>query len=280
MPIARVSTVVTSLLVAAACGGKPSAPPAGPTPAAAPPVNERGGRVFDQWRRDPGAREVALDKAPHDWRLKNLYGWDLRGAAGVYGPKYQAKPYVLARDWLAGTETVEQIVAILKDGDPDGGQPPFGPVLDDAALTAVATFIVDVRDGRLARPDWIWTLSEGTPGNYVLNPGADPARGAALFAERCSGCHGDDGTEIAIDDGEFTLGTHARQKAYEDWIKILNGQPGTEMGRQVVGPDGRAMAQEILDLLAALCDRTKFPRGAATGDDVADGDPRCGAYLR
>ena len=101
-----------------------------------------------------------------------------------------------------------------------------------------------------------------------------------MYADRCSECHGADGSEIPIDDGEYTLGTHARQKAYEDWSKILNGQPGEEMGRQVVGADGRAMAQEILDLLAALCDRTRFPRGAATGDDVADGDPRCHAYLR
>lgn len=267
------------LLFLVACGGRAAAP-SSPLAASAPTGSERGGRAYDQWRADPAARKATLPDAPHQYRLKNLYGWDLRGSAGVYGPKHQAKPYVLARDWLTSTESVDRVAAILRDGDPAAGLPAFGAMVDDVALEAIATFIVDVRDGRLARPDWIWTLSEGTPGNYTLNEGGDPVRGAQLFAERCSDCHGDDGTTILFDDGAFTLGTHSRQKAYEDWMKILNGQPGADMRRQVVSEDGKAQAQEILDVLAALCDRTRFPKGAATAADVGDGDPRCGAYLR
>jgi hypothetical protein len=52
------------------------------------------------------------------------------------------------------------------------------------------------------------------------------------------------------------------------------------MGRQVRGASAASMIRELLDLFAALCDRRAFPRGAASGPDVTDGDPRCGAYLR
>ena len=38
-------------------------------------------------------------------------------------------------------------------------------------------------------------------------------------------------------------------------------------------------AQEILAIFAALCDRATFPPADAE-HEVADGDPRCGAYLR
>jgi mono/diheme cytochrome c family protein len=137
-----------------------------------------------------------------------------------------------------------------------------------------------VRDGALPHPDRIFELRAGSPGNYALRPGGDPARGKRIIAERCAGCHGADGTELTFDGGEFSLGSHARQKAYEDWLKIMNGQPGSTMGRQLRGASGEEMAKELLDILAALCDRAAFPRGAATGKDVADADPRCGVYLR
>ncbi len=80
--------------------------------------------------------------------------------------------------------------------------------------------------------------------------------------------------------GEFSLGSRARQKAYEDWFKILSGQPGTPMGRQVRGATAEAMSQELLDVLTALCDRQTYPLGKVKGKGVPDGDPRCGAALR
>jgi len=36
----------------------------------------------------------------------------------------------------------------------------------------------------------------------------------------------------------------------------------------------------LLNLLAALCDRTRYPRGNAADPDVPNDDPRCGEYLR
>jgi hypothetical protein len=52
------------------------------------------------------------------------------------------------------------------------------------------------------------------------------------------------------------------------------------MTRQVKSTDGPGMAKEILDILAALCDRKAFPPGKAKAADVPNGDARCGPYLR
>jgi hypothetical protein len=152
-------------------------------------------------------------------------------------------------------------------------------VLDDAALNTVAEFVVATRDRHLPHPDDIFELKKGSPGHYILKSGGDAARGKQAYATKCSACHGDNGTLVLFDDGEFSLGTHSRQKAYEDWFKIANGQPGTAMLSQVSG-SGKERTQQILDILAALCDRTAFPAGKAKGKDVPNNDPRCGAYLK
>ena len=216
--------------------------------------------------------------ARHDYRLKNLFGWDLKGAAGIYGPAQMKKAHVVEKNLLAGKETVDELASLLTTGSDT--IPAYGPVLGGDAIRNIAAFVVGVRDGALPHPDQIFSLAPAARGHYALRPGGDAARGAKLFAERCTGCHGADGTKLLFDDGAFSLGSHARQKAYEDWAKILNGQPGTPMGRQVKGATGKEMAQEILDLFAALCDRKAFPRGKGTADDVKDGDGRCGGYLK
>jgi mono/diheme cytochrome c family protein len=213
----------------------------------------------------------------HDYRLKNLFGWDLRGRAGIYGPEMMNKDYAVDVDLLGGLQSVEELAAWLKAGTER--VPAFGAVLSDAELADLAAFIVGVRDRKLVHPSDVFELKTGSPGNYALKPGGNADVGRALFKGRCATCHGDDGTKLLFDKSEYSLGTHARQKAYEDWAKILSGQPGSPMGRQVEG-DNRQMTQEMLDLFAALCDRKTFPKGAATGKDVADGDARCGAYLR
>lgn len=280
-------------------------PPRGAPPAE--PVDALGGRLFDRFA-GAGAAEFApdasktkgapdgkggpdgngtlklgsgaplLNDAGHDYRLKNLFGWDLRGKDGIYGPAYMNKPYVVSRNLLAGKETREELAALLAKGDAE--IPAFGAVLEPGHLDAIAAFVVGVRDGALPHPEGVFELRKGTPGNYALRAGGDAARGKEMIAKRCSGCHGGDGTGVLFDDGAYSLGSHARQKAYEDWLKITNGQPGTAMGRQLKGATAKEMTQELLDIFAALCDRTAFPAGKASTPDVKDGDPRCGAYLK
>ncbi|NUP09177.1 MAG: hypothetical protein HOW73_24265 [Polyangiaceae bacterium] len=279
---------LTSAAFAAWAGCAPAAP--GPSEApvssasAAPSVSTDaparadgglGGRIFDKWYEGTSFKP---DDAKTPDRLKNLFGWDLRGADGIYGPKYQKKKNVLPINLLKVEASREDLIVWLTSGHE--GIPAYGEVLDAAKIAELADFIVAMREGKIARPEQVFDLSETAPGNYTLRSGGDPARGARLVRERCASCHGHDGTQFLFDGGEFSLGSHARQKAYEDWMKILNGQPGTAMGRQVEGTNGPAMAQEILDILAALCDRAAFPKGKATAADVSDGDLRCGSYLR
>ncbi|MDQ3036750.1 MAG: hypothetical protein M3Y87_30435 [Myxococcota bacterium] len=306
---------IAVLLVAfalVACGGSTSTNSSTTTTTttttAAAPDDAHGGRLFDSWASETASDAFAPDDSStpgqadgrggargdgtllfadgrallnddgHDYRLKNLFGWDLRGRDGVYGPAHMNKSYALATDLLSWTGDGEAIADRLERGD--DVVPAFGPVLSRGDLEAIAAFVVGVRDGALPHPDAIYVRTTPDAGSYALLDGGDAARGHAMFAERCASCHGDDGTALLFDEGAYSLGSHARQKAYEDWLKILNGQPGTAMGRQLRGEDGDAMAQELLDLFAALCDRTRFPVGAATRPDVPDADPRCGAYLR
>jgi hypothetical protein len=297
-------------LVLAACGGSAGTTTSTTTAATSAPAHDtaRGGRLYDSWHSETrsdafapddqstpgeadgrgGARgdgtllfadgRALLNDDGHDYRLKNLFGWDLRGRSGIYGPGHMDKSYALDADLLSWTGDVAAIADRLERGDET--VPAFGALLSRDDLEDVAAFVVGVRDGALPHPDAIYVRAPIDAGGYALLEGGDATRGRAMFAERCATCHGADGTALLFDEGAYSLGSHARQKAYEDWLKILNGQPGTAMGRQLRGATGAEMTQELLDLFAALCDRTAFPTGAATREDVPDGDPRCGAYLR
>lgn len=269
------------------------------------PDDARGGRLFDNWRAEkkltesfvPDSSKTAeldgkggpngngtlgsgsgtpLPNTGHDYRLKNLLGWDLRGESGIYGPELQNKPYVLSRDLLADTRPPDELRAWLSQGDER--TPAFGQVLDATDIDDLVAYVVATRSNELARPDHLFQLDAGVPKNYRLSSGGDGARGRERYANTCAACHGKDGREIPIDETE-SLGTMSRTSGYEVWFKIVNGQPGTEMGRQVSESSGAEQERAILDLFAALCDRQAFP-ALAGGKDVASGDARCGAYLR
>jgi hypothetical protein len=276
------------------------------TVAAAPaPDDARGGRLYDNWRSEKelaqaftpdSAKTPELDgrggpngngtlndhrgqplaNTGHDYRLKNLFGWDLRGARGIYGSDYQKKSYVLPHDLLTDTRSPAELRAWLtKGGD---GLPALGAVLDDRDLDDLVAFLVKTRDKALVHPEAVFTLDQAAPKGFILNRGGDADRGRRAFAERCSGCHGDDGRKMAIDEVE-SVGSIARSAGYEIWFKIAHGQPGTAMKRQLTETGGEAQAQRVLDLFAALCDRKAFP-AMPSGKDVLDADARCGAYLR
>ena len=293
-------------------------PPAAPAPrraneasvtveAPVPADDARGGRLYDNWRAEKGVAESfapdssktaeidgkggpngngtlndgagrLLANTGHDYRLKNLFGWDLRGAEGVYGPAHQNKGYVLPRNLLTDTRSAADIQKWLRTGDEQ--TPALGQVLDEKDLTDLTAFLVKTRDGALARPDHVYQLEANVPKNYSLLSGGDAAKGRERFSQTCATCHDADGRKIPIDDVE-SVGALARSSAYEVWFKIQHGHPGSPMGRQVSEPTGTENGRAVLDILAALCDRTSFP--ALSGEepkDVGDGDARCGAYLK
>jgi len=234
-----------------------------------------GGRLFDKW----AAITPTKLGAPAHERLKNLFGWDLRGTAGHYGAKYANKKTALPVNLLEDRRTTAELRNWLRDGG--DGLPAYGDVLGPRELDAIAQFIDAVRSHRLAQPSDVWTLDEKAPNFYRLDAGGDAERGRRYYAEACASCHGDDGTLLLFDGGEYTLGGFMRQKVYEGWFKVLAGHPGSSMEEQVPKDLGGAeQGQWILDIAAALCDRAAFPRGAGTAVEVGDGDLRCGGYLK
>lgn len=285
-----------------ACSSSPSSaptptPPTPATDASAPEGADdaRGGRLYDKWFKESasgfepgksgGARNDGtlinaagdvVDPSGHSYRLKNLFGWDMRGAEGIYGPAYQNKPYVLSKNLLAQTQSEEELVAWLRAGDEE--LPALAEVLDDAALRDLASFIAKTQRGELPGPDKFFTLSADAPKNYVLVTGGDADAGKPAYAESCAHCHGDDGTSIPIDE-TLSLGAFMRTKAYEGWFKVINGHPGTAMGREIDFASADEAAATTLAIIAALCDRGTYP-ALAGQSDVADGDVRCGDYLR
>lgn len=246
-------------------------------PEAAPGEGSGGPDGDGSLRDGRGARiDNALD---HDYRLKSFFGWDLRGAEGVYGPLYQDKGYVAPHNLLSERLSRQDVAALIVDGAE--GLPAYGQILPRQDLEDVVAFVMAVREHELPRPSDIWQLDPAAPKGYVLVPGGDAAAGNAAIRGSCTSCHGPSGTALLFDDGEHSLGTLSRTSAYEVWFKIVAGNPGTPMGSQVpLEETGAEQAQHVLDLLAALCDRTAFPRGEASEQDVSAGDARCGSYLR
>lgn len=318
MPLRALSvwhTMFGFLLFALGCAnpapsGAATAPQPDAAAAAAPPLarvadDARGARLYDNWRAEKelsgsftpdSAKTPQLDGAGgpdgngtlkdgagrplpnsgHDYRLKNLFGWDLRGGEGIYGADYQKKAFVLGHNLLTDQRSVAELRAWLANGSDT--LPAFGAVLDARDLDDLTAFLDKTRSGALAGPAAIFRLEKSAPKGFVLNPGGDAARGKQRFSKTCASCHGPDGRKIVIDEKE-SVGSLSRSSGYEIWFKILNGQPGTTMDRQITESDAAAQSSALLDLLAALCDRTAFP-ALSSADDVKDGDARCGAYLR
>jgi cytochrome c5 len=225
----------------------------------------------------PDAEGKPMLNTGHDYRLKNLLGPDLHGAAGILGQEFKASDTVLLPDLIKNTDSREAWRARLTQGE--DAIPAYGGVLSGPQIEALLDFLLGVRDGTLVRPDALFALDTKVQGHYRLVPGGDAARGAALYERTCKTCHGAKGTSFAMGTDKHSIGSFLRARADEAWLDVLVGVPGTAMGPQL-SPSLPAteQTQALLDLFAAACDRARFPKGQA--EDVADADARCGAYLR
>lgn len=107
------------------------------------------------------------------------------------------------------------------------------------------------------RMGWDYSASPRTlikPTLTYSNVGAagDTTNGGAVFIQRCTECHGVNGTEIDI--GGRSLGQFIREKPHEAWFKAKFGEPGTGMDPGLV-----TLLSDLQDLYAALSDETNFP---------------------
>lgn len=228
-----------------------------------------------------GEGRVLDNQSGHGYRMKNFFGWDLRGAEGIYGQQYHDEPYVVSVNLIDDPLSRLELAALFTDGA--ANLPAWGKLLPVRDLADLVSFVMAVRARALPQPGDIWELDPDAPEGYVLRPGANVAAGDAAIAVQCgnSACHGADGTARLFDDGEYSLGSYARQNAYEAWFKIVVGNVGSPMQSQLsANLSAPERAQFVLNVLAALCDQRKYPLGAASEEDVPGGDLRCGSYLR
>ena len=208
-----------------------------------------GGRLYDKWwTAVPGVKEPVGDhplwalqttnkrKGNDTWRCKECHGWDYRGKDGAYGSGSHKTgfPGVMA----AQAKSVDQLKGILK-----GSTNPkhnFSSVLDDTALTNLATFL---KHGLV-------DLATAVDAKAKKPVKADMARGQQLSV-LCTACHGPDGKKLNFgkpEEPEY-VGTVAADNPWEFQHKVRVGQPGSNPPM----PTGVELAwslQDVLDILA------------------------------
>ena len=132
-----------------------------------------GGRLFDMWYDESDAEFVPDDEdtpeidgkggpngngtlngadglpianTGHDYRFKNLFGWDMLGDAGIYGRDYQAKPWVLDTGPLSPAHmraSRSDWITRIKNGWAD--LPAYGSVLKNDEIALLVDFMLAVR---------------------------------------------------------------------------------------------------------------------------------------
>lgn len=216
----------------------------------APASVATGGLLYDTWwKAVPNTKAPVGDhpmwalqttnklKGGATWRCKECHGWDYRGKDGAYGSGSHATgfPGVMA----AKARSVDELKAILKGtANPKHD---FSSVLDDAALTHLATFL---KHGPL---DLAPVIAPKT--KKPLKADADGGR--RLFLLSCAACHGPDGAKLNFgkpDKPEY-VGTVAKENPWEFQHKVRFGHPGSEPPMPA-GVELGLSIQDVLDLLA------------------------------
>ncbi|MCF8258245.1 MAG: c-type cytochrome [Flavobacteriales bacterium] len=239
-----------------------------------------GGKLFDKfWATETGWTAptgiVAADISGYSdfYRCKACHGWDLDGNVGAYINRgaTASRPSVSGsiRSFISSSTDQALFDAIKNTGgaavDPArtangtdaslGGNahPDYGTILTDDQIWALAKFLkteaIDVTT--LYDVTVTGTYPTGTATFSNIGKDGDAAAGNATYTSKCVGCHGADGTTIALE-GK-SVGQFTRSKANEAQHKIKFGQLGSTMGAMGVS------SAEMKDLYKALSDETAFP---------------------
>jgi mono/diheme cytochrome c family protein len=247
-----------------------------------------GGKLYDKF----WASETGFDQNDSNigifndfFRCKQCHGWDRLSNAGAYinrAPK-TTRPNVSGVNLAehAEEESPQDLFEAIKAGhgaprravdadlstyDPNdpsttvlGDQMPnFSQILSDEQIWDLVKYL---KEEAFDTTELYEITTEGTypDGSRTFSDwgrDGDPANGDDLFATKCAGCHGADGTGGAfeIEEGALTVGSHLRNKPYETWHKVKFGQLGSAMLAQ-----GINSLDDMKDLYAALADSEKYP---------------------
>ncbi len=92
----------------------------------------------------------------------------------------------------------------------EDGLPADSDVLKPAQIEALVDYMLAVRGRKLPHPDDLYELSADSPKGFILLPGRNATSGHKFYQAKCADFHGEDATKIIFDNGEQTLGMHAR----------------------------------------------------------------------
>jgi mono/diheme cytochrome c family protein len=283
----------------AGCGdddeGGPTVPPGDPPEfTAADGIN--GGQLFDKfWEDETGWDQNDPNLATFDafadfFRCKQCHAWDRLGRAGSYigrAPRTtrpnvspidlkehsaEHSPQELFDD-LSRSTGRRSVSADLSTYDPAtnsavGDQMPnFSEFMSDAQMWDLVKFLkteaIDTDD--LYNFSTTGTYPSGSIDYMNIGLDGDATSGDAIYAARCTGCHGADGRQIIVD-GEFSVGSFLRAKPYELQHKVKFGQLGTGMA---TSSPLVSDLDEMKDLYKALTDAANYPDPVGPGS--ADG---------
>ncbi len=256
-----------------------------------------GGRIYDQfWVAESGFSQsdsVRYNQYADFFRCKQCHGWDLQGRAGSYANRAPTtkRPNVADVDLTtAAAEPGAELFHLIKTGDNPAERrsstadlsaydpasnstlgdkmPNYAEILSDRQIWDLVKFLkTEAVAGNLLYDRQISGSYPSATITYSnIGSGGDVAAGNAVYATKCSGCHGADGKKILVDGDAYSVGKHIRSKPYEDVHKIKFGVLGSCMNCQSL------TLQQLKDLYAALADTTSYPNPEiATANDSLGG---------
>lgn len=179
----------------------------------------RGGRLYDDWQVEAGARRQSLPHPAYPatayfakdaqltWRCKECHGFDYQGNQGDYASGNHATGIKGIRG-MAGADPA-RIATILRDPKHQ-----YGAVLKTRDLQDLANF---VSAGQVDMNAAIDRQSRRIRG--------DAARGGGPYVTLCANCHGVDGQLIAT----RPLGRSVKTNPWGSLHTIVNGHPDEKM---------------------------------------------------
>ena len=214
------------------------------------------------------------------FRCVQCHGWDRLGRQGGYSNRAptSARPRVADVDLAKMSETLSpqalfdgikrganyrSVIENLDAYNPDNNfvlgdkMPNYSEILTDAQIWNIVKFLKEDALDTTALYDIVLLGSEYPRSRGFLNMGIDgsPVAGERLYEEKCSVCHGPDGTTLRLDDGLYTVGGYIRSKPYEAQHIIKFGHLGSIMGPVLKD----SSLSDIQDLFATMRDANKFP---------------------
>ncbi len=248
-----------------------------------------GGLMYDKfWSADTGFDQAdpnlsVFDANSNFFRCKQCHAWDRLGNTASYINRAPTttRPNVSSVDLAAavqamspqqlfdaiGSNTMRRSVsADLSGYDPAipastviGDQMPnFGQILTEEQIWDLVKYLkeetLDSTDLYETTPTGVYPTGSRTFSD--IGRDGDDVNGDALYADKCAGCHGADGTggAFTIEGGAVTVGSHLRGKPYETWHKAKFGHPDSPMGAQGIND-----LADMKDLYKALTDVGMYP---------------------